>query len=311
MKNLVKDYFRFSRKDRLGGLVVLLLLGTVYLIPLLLPSRNAGIAIVPNSLLSDALDTLEAAERRGYPYSTEDRTGPRDHFEPRGDFNSGKAELFVFDPNTLPAEGWQRLGLSGRTANTIVKYRNKGGKFYQAEDVKKIWGLPKGFYERVAPFIRTGGEERRRDRTTYPAKQYEDRRAPAGIQNINTADTSAFIALPGIGQKLAARIVAFRDKLGGFTSVEQVKETYGLSDSTFQIIRPYLKVDEAGIKKLNLNSCTRDELKTHPYFKWNLANAIISYRDQHGPFKTVQELKKIMLIDEATYEKIKGYVAVD
>lgn len=60
--------------------------------------------------------------------------------------------------------------------------------------------------------------------------------------DINTADTTAFIALPGIGSKLANRIVSFRSKLGGFNSVEQIREVYGLKDSVFQLIYPMLTV---------------------------------------------------------------------
>jgi competence ComEA-like helix-hairpin-helix protein len=310
MKNAWQDYFRFSKKDRTGGLVVILLLAAVYLIPVLLPPDKGAVGVIPNNLLKNALDTLQAAGRSGHQYDTEDRSATRDHFEPREDFSSASGELFVFDPNTLPADGWKRLGLSERTANTIMKYRNKGGKFYRAEDVKKIWGLPKGFYERVAPYIKTGSEKPASSQTHYGTNSFDERRGPSRINNLNFADTTALIALPGIGQKLAARIVAFRDKLGGFVSVEQVRETYGLSDSTFQIIKPYLNVDEQGIKKFNLNSCTRDELKIHPYFKWNLANAIISYRDQHGPFTSIEDLKKVVLIDEETYGKIKGYLAL-
>ena len=65
--------------------------------------------------------------------------------------------------------------------------------------------------------------------------------------DINTADTSAFIALPGIGSKLANRIVSFRTKLGGFNSVEQIRKVYGLQDSVFMLISPFLKCDNPAI----------------------------------------------------------------
>lgn len=73
---------------------------------------------------------------------------------------------------------------------------------------------------------------------------------------INDADTSAFIALPGIGSKLSARIVAFRDKLGGFYSVEQIGETWGLADSTFQKIKGRLQVS-GEVRKINVNTAIK------------------------------------------------------
>ena len=128
--------------------------------------------------------------------------------------------------------------------------------------------------------------------------------------DINTADTSALIALPGIGNKLAARIVNFRNKLGGFYSVEQVGETFGLPDSTFQKIKPYLKIADAAVKKIDINIASADELKIHPYIKWQIANAIVAYRKEHGVFSKIEEIKKIMIITEDDYKKISPYVTL-
>src|SRR6185436_20843184 len=114
-----------------------------------------------------------------------------------------------------------------------------------------------------------------------PAKTYAARYS---IIDINTADTTAFISLPGIGSKLAVRIVTFREKLGGFYSVLQIGETFGLPDSTFQKIKQYLKLENTTIKKININTATVDELKAHPYIKWSIANPIVAYRNEHGRF---------------------------
>jgi competence ComEA-like helix-hairpin-helix protein len=103
--------------------------------------------------------------------------------------------------------------------------------------------------------------------------------------------------------------VNFRDKLGGFYSVDQVRETYGLPDSTFQKIKTSMQLG-GSVKKLNINTATKDELKTHPYIKWNLANAIVEYRNQHGGFKSLDDLKNIAIIDEATFERIAHYLSL-
>lgn len=127
--------------------------------------------------------------------------------------------------------------------------------------------------------------------------------------DINKADTTVFIALPGIGSKLASRIVNYREKLHGFYCVEQVAETFGLADSTFQKIKPWLVVTEGSIEKVNINTATAEALRT-PYISYNLANAIYEFRIQHGQFSTLEELKKIMLVDEALFKKITPYLTV-
>jgi len=128
--------------------------------------------------------------------------------------------------------------------------------------------------------------------------------------DINTADTSAFISLPGIGSKLAARIVTFREKLGGFYSVEQIGETYGLADSTFQKIKQYFKLDNASVKKININTATVDEMKSHPYIKYSLANPILAYRNEHGAFSKIEDVRKVMIITDQIYEKIAPYLTI-
>ena len=224
--------------------------------------------------------------------------------------------LFYFDPNSLPAEGWKKLGLHEKTIHTIQNYLAKGGHFYKPEDLEKVYGLYKDQYERLVPFVRikTSAEK---SQNNYGLKDRNESKytvldkSPHNTAiDINIADTNVFISLPGIGSKLASRIVNFRDKLGGFYSVDQVGETYGLPDSTFIKIKPRLLLQSRELKKININNATKDEMKTHPYIRWNLANAIIEYRNQHGQFSSLEDLKKITLITEEVYVKILPYLVL-
>jgi competence ComEA-like helix-hairpin-helix protein len=125
---------------------------------------------------------------------------------------------------------------------------------------------------------------------------------------INSADTSELIALPGIGSKLAARIVLFREKLGGFCSVRQVGEVYGLQDSVFQKLVAYLRCDSQKIKKIDINNATKEQLAAHPYIRWKMADAIITYRNEHVSFMTANELQKIEVIDEEACRRLLPYI---
>ena len=92
--------------------------------------------------------------------------------------------------------------------------------------------------------------------------------------------------------------------------IDQIAETYGLPDSSFQKIKAFLRLEKSLIKQFNINTASRDEMKSHPYIKWNLANAIVEYRNQHGNFSSLQDLKKITLITNEVFDKIKFYLVL-
>lgn len=297
MKKLIHDYLYFSKRDRTGILAILIIIMLVYFLPEIFPSADKGFEVRQGSMLAAAIDTLEvrekqANERNFQKYNPENTTGI-------------KPSLFQFDPNILDEDGWKRLGLNSRVISTIIRYRSKGGHFYKVEDLKKIWGLPEDFYNRVKDYIVLPEQKKNNSDTTHFSHSVTIKKPSVVL--INDADTSAYISLPGIGSKLAQRIIAFREKLGGFYSVDQIGEIYGLQDSIFQKIKPYLHAS-GSVKKFKINSVTRDELKLHPYFKWNLANAIVSYREQHGNYNSLEEMKSISLIDLKTFEKIVHYL---
>ena len=307
-KQLLKDYFVFTKKDRIGAIVIVLVVTGSLFLPRLLAPAPPPLALVQDSTLVLAMDTLQQRQA-GKPSYKPDANSRAYHLEPSSSKGFTNGDLFAFDPNTASLQEWQRLGLNEKTSRTILNYLSKGGKFYKPEDLQKIWGMPEGFYERVKAYVVITSVQKK----TYP--KYEESRTAVireekkpVLLNINEADTTAFIALPGIGSKLSARILSFREKLGGFYSVEQVGETYGLPDSTFQKIKGRLQVNGDAVRKIDVNTATKDELKAHPYIRWNLANAIVEYRNQHGAFKTLDELKNIALIDEVTFTRIVPYL---
>ena len=130
------------------------------------------------------------------------------------------------------------------------------------------------------------------------------------ILNINTADSTKWILLPGIGAGYARRIIYFREKLGGFCSVNQVAETRGLPDSVFQKIKAQLVCPEYIIEKININTATPEQLMQHPYITKQVANNIVQYRNRHGPYMALPDLHKLALVTEEMYRKISPYLAV-
>ena len=320
-QEFIKDYLNFSRKERIAVIIIACMILFIFLLPDLLkvitPARNSAIDTTwftaVRKLQLKSPDTLD----RNYQNETEDRYAYSYQYDKtKSSYNEDKntaGKLFYFDPNTINAEDWKKLGLREKTIQTIQNYLNKGGKFRKPEDLKRIYGLRENDYDRLAPFIKieNATEIKEFSPSTKTDTEYRPEKtftSGFSIIDVNKSDTTAFISLPGIGSKLAARIVNFRDKLGGFYSIEQVKETFGLPDSTYQKIKQYLKLDTPLVKKININTATVDELKAHPYIKYSLANPIVAYRNEHGPFSILEDIKKVMVITEEIFIKISPYL---
>lgn len=314
------EYFQFTRKDRLAILIIATVLLASFLLPPILENRFSAKKPVTDTTWMAALRQLEKPKAATADRFSHQRDVKNDYDEYVYDriadgYNNGiKAELFSFDPNTLSAEGWKKLGLREKTIKTIRNYIDKGGKFRKPEDLQRVYGLKAEEYERLKAYVQIEGFSPAAlpVNESAPAKPAYSRGKGISVIDINTADSAAFESLPGIGAKLAMRIIHFREKLGGFYSVEQVGETFGLADSVFQKIKAYLQLRNAGVvAKININKATLDDLKIHPYIRYNLANAIINFRQQHGPFSTLEDLKKIAAIRVEQYEKVKAYLNVD
>ncbi|HRP00652.1 MAG TPA: helix-hairpin-helix domain-containing protein, partial [Flavobacteriales bacterium] len=130
---------------------------------------------------------------------------------------------------------------------------------------------------------------------------------------VNTADTTMLIELPGIGPAFARGIVRYREKLGGYRSLEQLSEVYVLRDKPDAVARitPLLVVDTLMVRRIPINTCTVEDLAAHPYAGWKVAKALIAYRAQHGPFIAVEGIRGCALIDEDLFRKLAPYLRVE
>lgn len=310
---VVKDYLTFSKGEKVGILVgVLIIVVLVIVVPRLVttPSTPNDVAAFRQQMeqLHITIDTV--TNYRDYPQRTYTSKSYTPQYTSSNQNAAGKAHLFEFDPNTLDEQGWLKLGVRQRTVETIIKFRAKGFTFRQPADIQKIYGLSHEQATRLQPYVRIARQPMADVKPTAPI---EEKPAPATRKiitiDINQADTTQLLPLPGIGSKLASRIVSFRNKLGGFTSVDQVGETYGLPDSTLQKIKPYLVIGR-GVQQLNINTADVKTLQSHPYIKWNIANAIVAYRNQHGGFTSLHDLKKIDIVSNDLFNRLLPYLAL-
>lgn len=291
----LKDYFSFTRRERTAFICLLLLLAFFLYLPEFF--RPAGTSVAATTPVSVALAA-----------STDSAVADKNAGE-RGDTNAVAAapQLFRFDPNKLDETGWLQLGLSPREAKTIIHYRNKGGRFRRPEDLRKMYSLSKQKADRIIPYA--DFEEGRKENEKAASSPIKAK--PILEVNVNTATVDEWKALPGVGEVLSNRIVQYRERIGGFRSIDQVAKTFGLKDSTFQVIRPYLVLHEKGSKGIDLNSAFENELMECEGMTRDLAKAILIFRKNHGRFEHIDDLKKIIIVNEEVFRKIAPCMRVD
>jgi competence protein ComEA len=294
----MKDYFTFTKKERQGIIVLLLLIGIITALPWFFTGITTKERI-----------SLDQYEEQLAKLAAEDSLNTTTYKRAATPVN---VTPFTFDPNTLNEQGWKKLGVRDRTIITIQHYISKGGRFRKTTDLANIYGLRKEEYERLAPYVQIIQADSIKQKTTIPASsENRYKKSSIAVIEINAADTTAFISLPGIGSKLAVRIINFRDKLGGFYSINQVGETYGVPDSTFQAIKQYLQCTSPAIHTININTADVNTLRQHPYIKWAVANAIVQYRAQHGRYSAVGDIQQIAVVSSEIFQKIAPYLTVE
>ncbi|MCH1473276.1 MAG: helix-hairpin-helix domain-containing protein [Bacteroidia bacterium] len=208
----------------------------------------------------------------------------------------------LFDPNIESKEQLIHKGLSKRVVNNIINYRNKGGSFKVKKDLVRLYSLSEMEYQKLKPFIALPDTLIMKSNNNFL-----NRKPKQWVISINSCSADSLEKLMGIGPVLAKRIVAFRSKLGGFYSLTQLNEVYGLPVETIEIILPHLILDTTQIKKIKLNEMGADEMAKHPYLSSNEAKAIVSYRNQHGKFLQLSALKSLHIFREKSINRLLPY----
>lgn len=211
-------------------------------------------------------------------------------------------DLFVFDPNTASVTTLQSLGFSTKLANTLDHYRVKGGIIKSGKDLSKIWGMPPDLATRLAPYVRTSIKN---NASKTWAASFKPSYAQAAPIDINTASISEFEALKGIGPVLAARIVGFREKQGGFVRAQDLLGVYGVKDSLLQTLAPYLRLEEGRVPKSNLNQASVLQLVQKAGLQVVVAQAIVRWRQQNGAFATFDELENFEGLSAASMAALR------
>jgi competence ComEA-like helix-hairpin-helix protein len=288
MKARIKNYLSITKKEWNGLVVLVVLIALVLAAPYGYQLIRKDNTINFKDFDKAVAQLNKAGNKAGYTADTVTAS----------DEKILKPVMFPFDPNNLAIAQWKQLGLSGHQAEVIKHYEDKGGRFYNKEDVKKIYAITTADYKRIEPYINI-------PEATHASKKAK----PGEIIEINTADSAKLTELRGIGPSFAVQIIRYRGRLGGFYNKEQLKEVYGIDSLKYWEIKSQVSVNAGKIKKININTISFDQLRIFPYLSYKQVNAIIEYRKQHGNYSSMADLKNIVLLDEGILRKIEPYLS--
>ena len=184
-------------------------------------------------------------------------------------------ESFVFNPNEVSVSDLCRLGFTLKQAESIDRYRKKGGRFRRKEDFAKSFVVADSVYARLEKYI------------------------DMPLLDINVADSAAFDALPGIGGYFAAKMVEYRQKLGGYSYKEQLLEIYHMDAEKFSKFADLITIRRQAVP-FRLWSMPPDSMRLHPYIRsWQTARAVELYRKNNPRTSwTVEGLQRAGILDE-------------
>ena len=290
----VRELFSFTKIERSGiiGLLIiifiLILIGK--LIPLFIPHQKTDTSKWDAEVLAWLAKEKTPLPRQNLPWPS------------------------VIDPNEVDSVRLSQMGLPSNVRSNWLKYLEKGGRFNQKEEVRKIFGMTASLWEQLDPYlviapgrlakVKASGDRKRiksgegvRRDTVWKRNSYKKEAAPVIVQELNSADSVHLVEIPGIGPVFASRIIRYRNLLGGYYAVSQLREVFGMKEENFAAVSPYLKADQKTITQFNINFSTLKELGRHPYIGFRTARKIIQLKDKEGKFTEAQNLSKVLSAD--------------
>lgn len=275
------NFLKFNQIERIGIVSLLLVAVAIFCAPYYFPNKNVEITF-------EEVKSLEEAEKQLVSQNV---------------VVNQELKLQInepFNPNKNTLNDWLEIGLPKNIAERIVKYTSKGGVFKNKNDLKKIYGFKKEWYYQLEPFIALNDSKSEYIEKVKVTKSLQ-------VYDLNTVDSIQLQTLNGIGEVLASRIVKYRNKLGGFASLNQLSEVYGLSQQVIEENKNRLTINKSQVKKLNLYKVDFKTLSKHPYFGYKNTKIWMSYRNQHSDLKSIQDLLKVRELQFEHPEYLEGY----
>jgi competence protein ComEA len=274
----IKNWFGFTRRERRSSFILLILLFLILILRITIPGKS----IVVQDMTANFSDV---AGQSGSNNSE----------------NQNSVQLFSFDPNTVTYDTLIRLGFEDRQAKTLIAYRNSGGKFRKPSDLGKVYGLEDVKTKELLPFVKIKANTAGKSIIFSKIPQKD-------LIDLNRCDSAQLVSLPGIGPVLSARIIRYRNLLGGYAHIEQLKEVYGLPPETYEIIKGRVIADSSAITGIEINTAGYKELSRLPYLKNYEITSILKYRELKGRISGMEDLTDNNLLTHEKADKVRPYL---
>ncbi len=307
----LKDIFYFSRGEKNGIIVLLIILLIVISVPYISNVFISDEAVVNNEFDTEIANFKQSLVELEKP---EYNNRLNQYIIERYD----SIELFHFNPNKIGKEQFKQLGLTEKQIRTILNYRNKGGRFYKKDDFRKIYGIRYKQYQILKPYILLPDKKKFKKHNTFTAHNKTKSKDSLFVFDPNTISVENLQKL-GLSEKQAKVVDNYRKKGGLFKQKEDFRKIYTISKNLHDKLEPYIfinseyknQIQYANNKYVDINKADIDDLVKIKGIGKYTAKLIIDYRTKLGGFVNVNQLKEIGRLNKNYFEKYKKQLTIN
>ena len=266
-----KSYFQYSKSQRSGIFLLVVLcvicqLAFFYLGPSMENSENSEKQKWIS--LQSKVDSLKVEKQNYIP------------------------KIYPFNPNFITDYKGSKLGMSVAEIDRLLNFRKTNQYVNSASEFQKVTQVSDSLLSTISPYFKFPDWVNKQKANHY--KSFEKKAEKIVLLDINHATKEDLIKVYGIGPALSDRILKQKELFGGFVSMKQMDDIWGLSPEVILSLNEHFKVATLPkIKKIDINNASIKELMLFPYFKYALAKSIVTYRSMNGDFKNSEDLTKI------------------
>ena len=201
-------------------------------------------------------------------------------------------KIYPFNPNFITDYKGSKLGMSVAEIDRLLNFRKTNQYVNSASEFQKVTQVSDSLLSTISPYFKFPDWVNKRKANNF--KPFEKKAEKIVLLDINHATKEDLIKIYGIGPALSDRILKQKELFGGFVSLKQMDDIWGLSPEVILSLNEHFKVATLPkIKKIDINNASIKELMLFPYFKYALAKSIVTYRSMNGDFKNSEDLTKI------------------
>jgi len=296
MKEDLKEFLSFNKAERRGVFILSIIVVLLILYNIFGPFAEVNKSdfsefknkIARYKAIKDSIEFVAKGQKKLYAkvYSKAKRS-----------YN-----LKSFDPNVISKQEWIDMGLSSKQAASIIKFVSKGGKFYNPNDLRKLYCLSSTECDKFIPYVLIQEDIPDEDFGIEKEEEYLS-------IDLNSASKENLELVKGIGPATAKGIIKYRQILGGYFSVNQLKEVFLIDSVKFENVKNNFIVNRDSIHIININNASYYKLRRHPYISKQMAYEIVQYRSMKGNYNSKDDLLKVKGMSDSLYQKIYLYFA--